>query len=138
VPPTTKVILSHHDYKETPSDALLEAEVQEMFDAGADIAKIATTALRIEDSARMLALPGKSSGVQPNPSHKSHCCCALQELLLGQAPAMIACRASQFKSSSSFLHAWRCTAQESHWSCVAGTNETLILNGLTDACIHFE
>ena len=65
MPPNTKVILSHHDYKETPSDALLEAEVQEMFDAGADIAKIATTALRIEDSARMLALPGKSSGVQP-------------------------------------------------------------------------
>ena len=65
MPPSTKVILSHHDYKGTPSDALLEAEVQEMFDAGADIAKIATTALCIEDSARMLALPGKFSGGLP-------------------------------------------------------------------------
>jgi len=60
VPLSTKVILSHHDYDETPSDEVLEALVKEMFKAGADIAKIATTAQRIEDSARMLALPGKS------------------------------------------------------------------------------
>ncbi|KAK9906781.1 hypothetical protein WJX75_007923 [Coccomyxa subellipsoidea] len=62
VPLSTKVILSHHDYDETPSDEILEALVGEMFKGGADIAKIATTAQQIEDSARMLALPGKSSG----------------------------------------------------------------------------
>jgi 3-dehydroquinate dehydratase type I len=64
VPLSTKVILSHHDYDETPSDEILEALVGEMFKGGADIAKIATTAQQIEDSARMLALPGKSSGRQ--------------------------------------------------------------------------
>ncbi|BDA46464.1 probable shikimate dehydrogenase (NADP(+)) at C-terminar half [Coccomyxa sp. Obi] len=62
VPLSTKVILSHHDYDETPSDEILEALVKEMFKGGADIAKVATTAQRIEDSAQMLALPGKSSG----------------------------------------------------------------------------
>ena len=66
MPLSTKVILSHHDYDETPSDEILEALVKEMFKGGADIAKIATTAERIEDSARMLALPGKSSGMRVN------------------------------------------------------------------------
>lgn len=64
MPLSTKVILSHHDYDETPSDEILEALAKEMFKGGADIAKIATTAQRIEDSARMLALPRRSSGVQ--------------------------------------------------------------------------
>ena len=64
------MILSHHDYDETPSDEILEALVGEMFKGGADIAKIATTAQRIEDSARMLALPGKSSGRQQDESLK--------------------------------------------------------------------
>ena len=66
MPLSTKVILSHHDYDETPSDEILGALVKEMFKGGADIAKIATTAERIEDSARMLALPGKSSGMHVN------------------------------------------------------------------------
>lgn len=72
---TTKVILSHHDYDETPSDEILEALVKEMFKGGADIAKIATTAQRIEDSARMLALPGKSSGRCQTPYLKTHQLC---------------------------------------------------------------
>ena len=64
VPISTKVILSHHDYDETPDDDVLEALVEQMFEGGADIAKIATMARRVEDSARMLALPGKSSGAR--------------------------------------------------------------------------
>ena len=62
VPVSTKVILSHHDFDETPDDDILQALTQQMFESGADIAKIATTARRVEDSARMLALPGSSPG----------------------------------------------------------------------------
>lgn len=62
VPLTSKIILSHHDYDMTPNDQVLDALVKEMFKCGADIAKVATTAQRIEDSARMLALPRKSEG----------------------------------------------------------------------------
>ncbi|EIE21050.1 aldolase [Coccomyxa subellipsoidea C-169] len=62
VPSSTAVIISHHNYSETPSDEALEALVEDMFDEGADIAKIATTAKCVEDSARMLALPGKAPG----------------------------------------------------------------------------
>ena len=34
--------------------------MEDMFNSGADIAKIATTAQHIEDAARLLALPKKS------------------------------------------------------------------------------
>ncbi len=62
MPSSTGVIISYHNYSETPSDEALEALVEDMFDEGADIAKIATTAKCVEDSARMLALPGKAPG----------------------------------------------------------------------------
>ena len=62
MPLSCKIILSHHDYEETPSDEVLEALVSVMYKDGADIAKVATTAQTIQDSARLLALPGKASG----------------------------------------------------------------------------
>ncbi|BDA45169.1 3-dehydroquinate dehydratase [Coccomyxa sp. Obi] len=62
VPSSTQLILSHHDYTETPSDEVLEAFVEGMFQSGADIAKLATMPQRIEHSARMLALPSKFAG----------------------------------------------------------------------------
>ncbi|CAL8469064.1 g8605 [Coccomyxa elongata] len=62
VPPSTQVILSHHNYEETPGDEVLEALVEGMFQSGADVAKLATMPQRIEHSARMLALPGKFAG----------------------------------------------------------------------------
>ncbi len=63
----TKVILSSHDYEGTPADEALNAKIQEMFAAGADIAKIATTAQDISDAIRMLRLPAKSEGAYLKP-----------------------------------------------------------------------
>ncbi len=77
VPTSTQVILSHHNYEETPGDEVLEALVEGMFQSGADIAKLATMPQRIEHSARMLALPGKFAGrlpLQPLSSKCRHVC----------------------------------------------------------------
>lgn len=62
MPIGTNVILSHHDYAATPTDEELDALVAKMFEAGADIAKVATTATDVSDSLRMLQLPGRSEG----------------------------------------------------------------------------
>jgi|WetSurMetagenome_2_1015567.scaffolds.fasta_scaffold59834_2 3-dehydroquinate dehydratase-1 len=51
-----KVIVSFHDYEKTPGRAELEAILSQCFLAGADIAKIACTALSQRDSARLLGL----------------------------------------------------------------------------------
>ena len=59
---TTKIILSSHDYQGTSEDAALTAKIREMFTAGADIAKVATTAEDITDALRILRLPGRSKG----------------------------------------------------------------------------
>ncbi len=62
VPIGTNVILSHHDYDLTPDGAALDGLVAQMVEAGADIAKIATTARDISDSLRMLQLAQRSEG----------------------------------------------------------------------------
>jgi 3-dehydroquinate dehydratase/shikimate dehydrogenase len=56
VPITTKIILSNHNFKETPSAAELQARAEAMWDSGADIVKIATMANDITDSAAVLSL----------------------------------------------------------------------------------
>lgn len=62
VPVNTKVILSSHNFEETPTDAALENTLQQMWASGADIAKIATTATDIVDCARVLTLLKTSQG----------------------------------------------------------------------------
>ena len=75
VPLSTKVILSHHDYKRTPDSSTLEKLMEDMFASGADVAKIATTAEHIQDAARVLALPKKASRKAPCHSCRLHSLC---------------------------------------------------------------
>lgn len=51
-----KVIISYHNYVDTPEKAMLKNIVNECFAQGADIAKIATTAQSKMDCARVLSL----------------------------------------------------------------------------------
>lgn len=51
-----KVIISYHNYDETPEKAILKNIVNECFAQGADVAKIATTAQSKMDCARVLSL----------------------------------------------------------------------------------
>lgn len=62
VPVDTKIILSSHNFQETPSDAALDSILQQMWASGADVAKIATTATDISDCARVLTLLKTSPG----------------------------------------------------------------------------
>ena len=63
VPPTTRVILSHHDYEKTPSPDALVAMAAAFFEAGADVAKIATTAAGgPPDAARVLSAAAAAPG----------------------------------------------------------------------------
>ncbi|KAL3148662.1 hypothetical protein ABBQ38_014082 [Trebouxia sp. C0009 RCD-2024] len=62
VPAETKVILSSHNFDNTPSDKALETILQQMWASGADVAKIATTATDITDCARVLTLLKTSQG----------------------------------------------------------------------------
>ncbi len=95
VPAATRVILSHHDYEGTPDDETLTALAEEMFRAGADIAKIATTATRIEDAARMLALPGRAPGARCSCVLSWHCAAGVAPVTVCQtyriAPALAKC-----------------------------------------------
>lgn len=52
--PKTKIIISIHDFKKTPSTKTLQKYVNVMLKNGADIVKIAAYAEKIEDSFRML------------------------------------------------------------------------------------
>lgn len=54
--PQIKLIISHHDFKKTPPQKALISLAKMMFTKGADIAKIATKANKIEDSINMLSL----------------------------------------------------------------------------------
>lgn len=63
VPIKTKVILSSHNFENTPTDKALETTLQSMWASGADVAKIATTASDITDCARVLTLIKTSQGV---------------------------------------------------------------------------
>lgn len=56
MPEHTKIIVSYHDFEETPDDETLHNLVEAMFNCGGDIAKIAATATDISDSMRMLDL----------------------------------------------------------------------------------
>ncbi|KAF8061413.1 bifunctional 3-dehydroquinate dehydratase/shikimate dehydrogenase [Scenedesmus sp. PABB004] len=56
VPVSTQVILSSHNFKETPSLGWLHAQADAMRAAGADIVKIATMANDIADAAAVLSL----------------------------------------------------------------------------------
>ena len=52
----TKVIISYHNFEQTPSALELAAIVQSCYDCGADVAKIATMINNVQDNARLLAL----------------------------------------------------------------------------------
>lgn len=54
--PQIKLIISHHDFKKTPPQKALISLAEIMFTKGADIAKIATKASKMEDSINMLSL----------------------------------------------------------------------------------
>lgn len=62
LPKSTKLILSSHNFESTPSAEELQSTVQQMWNAGADIAKIATTATDITDCARLLSLYKAAKG----------------------------------------------------------------------------
>lgn len=51
-----KLIISYHNYQETPEDEVLNAILDQCFAEGADIAKIAALAQNPQDSARLLSL----------------------------------------------------------------------------------
>lgn len=51
-----RVIVSYHNYVETPNRATLHATISQMVDDGADIVKIATLAHTSADAARILSL----------------------------------------------------------------------------------
>lgn len=63
VPIDTKIILSSHNFESTPTDKALETTLRAMWAAGADVAKIATTANDITDCARVLTLLKTSQGM---------------------------------------------------------------------------
>ncbi len=54
--PKTQIILSHHDFKRTPTTKELKKIVSQMTNKGADINKIATFANSLADSLRVLEL----------------------------------------------------------------------------------
>lgn len=56
-------IISYHNYENTPSREELHAIVAECFSQGASIAKVATTALSMNDSARVLSLYDEFSDI---------------------------------------------------------------------------
>ncbi|GLC40828.1 hypothetical protein PLESTF_001042000 [Pleodorina starrii] len=62
VPLSTKIILSYHDFQQTPEPAVLDRLAAAMRSAGADIVKLAAMANDITDAARMLDLLKKKDG----------------------------------------------------------------------------
>ncbi|KAG2452420.1 hypothetical protein HYH02_002663 [Chlamydomonas schloesseri] len=62
VPLSTKVILSYHDFQQTPDAAVLNKLATAMRQAGADIVKLAAMANDISDAARMLDLLRNKDG----------------------------------------------------------------------------
>jgi 3-dehydroquinate dehydratase len=59
--PKVKIILSHHNFKETPPTKTLKKIIKKMAKKGADIFKIATYAKSLQDSLRMLELLSEQS-----------------------------------------------------------------------------
>lgn len=62
VPLSTKIILSSHNFKETPPAEELHARAAAMRESGADIVKIATMANDITDAATVLSLLQQKTG----------------------------------------------------------------------------
>lgn len=62
VPIETKIILSSHNFQETPPAEELHKRASSMRAAGADIVKIATMANDISDAAAVLSLLQKKTG----------------------------------------------------------------------------
>jgi 3-dehydroquinate dehydratase I len=58
-----RVIISYHNFENTPDTKELHSVIDACFDSGADIVKIATTANTPADSARILGLYGKYSSL---------------------------------------------------------------------------
>ncbi len=58
-----KVIISYHNYEETPSDSALNKVIEKARRYGGDIIKIACEANSLSDSARLLGLLGHQSGL---------------------------------------------------------------------------
>jgi 3-dehydroquinate dehydratase type I len=63
LPPSTQLILSHHNFEHTVSKEELQQTEQRMRSCGAAIAKIAMTATDVADSWTMLEVLQQRSGV---------------------------------------------------------------------------
>lgn len=59
--PTTKIIISYHDFKTTPPDKTIQTITKKMLKLRPDIMKIATTANIFFDSLRMLSLVSQTA-----------------------------------------------------------------------------
>eukprot|EP00879_Flechtneria_rotunda_P031861 GHRR01034905.1.p1 GENE.GHRR01034905.1~~GHRR01034905.1.p1 ORF type:complete len:101 (-),score=29.99 GHRR01034905.1:214-516(-) len=77
VPVDTQIILSSHDFKQTPSAEELQARAKAMWAAGADVVKIATMANDISDAAAVLSLLHNKSG-RPSTFRQQHLNSCLQ------------------------------------------------------------
>mmetsp|Transcript_27421 Transcript_27421/g.70482 ORF Transcript_27421/g.70482 Transcript_27421/m.70482 type:complete len:520 (+) Transcript_27421:2-1561(+) len=62
MPEGVKLILSNHDFEATPAVEVLRGKIDAMWEAGADIAKLATTATDISDAINVLSLLEYSKG----------------------------------------------------------------------------
>lgn len=69
--PKIKIIISYHNFKNTPDIKFLEKIARQMRSKGADIIKIATTARNFTDSLRMLAFLDQ----QTKKGYKAICLC---------------------------------------------------------------
>lgn len=65
----TKIILSYHNFNETPTLKILLDIINSCFEYGADIAKIACKANTIDDCMRILSLYDRISELIPNSSN---------------------------------------------------------------------
>lgn len=65
MPEGVKLILSNHDFEATPAVEVLRGKIDAMWEAGADIAKLATTATDISDAINVLSLLEYSKGAAP-------------------------------------------------------------------------
>jgi 3-dehydroquinate dehydratase/shikimate dehydrogenase len=59
--PRERLIASHHDFEETPTDRELDALLARLEGTGAAIVKLVTTARSFEDNLRVLDLPARAS-----------------------------------------------------------------------------
>ena len=113
---STKIILSSHDFQATADDAALDATIREMFEAGADIAKVATTAQDISDALRILRLPAKAQG-KAGSAHK-----LCLQLLLWTADAC-SCISTTFPAAIG-LDACPLKWVPRHWTWTGAVNYT--------------